>query len=161
MISSNNLAVEPEFGFWLTFGGYSNDRASRERMIEDMQLAGLSQGTQDAYVRAVRQLALHYKLSPDRITERQLREYLMHLREERAVALGTFQQHFFGIKFFFVNTLGYEWPLLTKKKFAYPIASDFPTFAATKPAPADPRSARPIDNSHRLRDAKNHTYCNP
>ena len=28
----------------------------RKRMIEDMQLAGLSQGTQEAYVRVVRQL---------------------------------------------------------------------------------------------------------
>ena len=108
----------------------------RERMIEDMQLAGLSQGTQDAYVRVVRQLALHYRLSPDEITERQLREYLMYLREERGVAKGTFQQHFFGIKFFYVNTLGYDWPLLTKKKSASPIASAFPTFAATRTADA-------------------------
>ena len=29
----------------------------RRRLIEDMQLAGLSQGTQEAYVRSVRQLA--------------------------------------------------------------------------------------------------------
>ena len=108
----------------------------RERMIEDMQLAGLSQGTLDAYVRVVRQMASHYKLSPDKITERQLREYLMYLREERAVAQGTFQQHFFGIKFFFVNTLGYEWPLLTKKKSAYRIVSAFPTFEATRTAGA-------------------------
>jgi len=32
----------------------------QKRMIEDMQLAGLSQGTQDAYVRVVRQLAGHF-----------------------------------------------------------------------------------------------------
>ena len=32
----------------------------RSRMIEDMQLAGLSQGTQDAYVKVVRQLAAHF-----------------------------------------------------------------------------------------------------
>ena len=48
----------------------------RRRLIEDMQLAGLSQGTQEAYVRSVRQLAEHFRLSPDRITERQLRDYL-------------------------------------------------------------------------------------
>jgi hypothetical protein len=31
----------------------------RQRMVEDMQLRGLSEKTQDAYVRAVRQLAEH------------------------------------------------------------------------------------------------------
>jgi integrase/recombinase XerD len=31
----------------------------RQRMIEDLQLRGLSRKTQDAYVRAVRQLAEH------------------------------------------------------------------------------------------------------
>jgi hypothetical protein len=108
----------------------------RKRMIEDMQLAGLSQSTQEAYVRPVRQLAAHYRLSPDRITERQLRDYLIHLRDVRGIAKGTFQQHFFGIKFFFVNTLGYDWPLLTKKKSANPSAHACPTSAATRTAAA-------------------------
>ena len=108
----------------------------RRRMIEDMQLAGLSQGTQEAYVRVVRQLAAHFRLSPDRLTERQLRDYLMHLREARSVAKGTFQQHFFGIKFFLVNTLGYDWPLLTKKKSATPFANACPTSEATRTAAA-------------------------
>jgi integrase/recombinase XerD len=108
----------------------------RTRMIEDMQLAGHSQGTQAAYVRVVRQLAAHYRLSPDRLTERQVRDYLMHLREVRKVAKGTFQAHFFGIKFFFVNTLGCEWPLLTKKKSANPTANACPTFEAMRTAAA-------------------------
>ena len=46
----------------------------RKRMIEDMRLAGLAQSSQDAYVRVVRQLATHFRLSPDRLTERQLDE---------------------------------------------------------------------------------------
>ena len=108
----------------------------RKRMIEDMQLASLSQGTQAAYVSVVRQLARHFHCSPDRLTERQLRDYLMHLREVRAVAKGTFQPHFFGITFLFVNTLAYDWPLLTKKKSANPIANAFPTFEATRTAAA-------------------------
>jgi len=81
-------------------------------------------------------LPIHFRLTPDRITERQLREYLMHLREVRAVAKGTFQQHFFGIKFLFANTLAYDWPLLTKKKSANPFASAFPTFEAIQTAAA-------------------------
>ena len=108
----------------------------RTRMIEDMQLAGLSQGTQDAYVRVVRQLAAHFRLSPDRLTERQLRDYLMHLREVRGVAKGTFQQHFFGIKFLLVNALACDWPLLAKKKSANPIRNAFPTSEAIRTATA-------------------------
>lgn len=108
----------------------------RRRMIEDMELAGLSEGTQDGYIRAVWQLAAHFRLSPDRITERQLREYLIHLRNVRGVAKGTFQQKFFGLKFFFVNTLGYDWPLLTKKKSATPAANAFPRSEATSSAAA-------------------------
>ena len=108
----------------------------RKRLIEDLGLAGLSQSTQEAYVRVVRQLAEHFRCSPDRITERQLRDYLIHLRDGRGFAKGTFQQHFFGIKFFFVNTLGYDWPLLTKKKFATPFANACPTSEATKTAAA-------------------------
>jgi len=108
----------------------------RKRMIEDMQLAGLVQSTQVAYIRAVRQLAAHFRLSPDRLTERQLRDYLIHLRDVRAFAKGTFQQHFHALKFLFVNTLAYDWPLLTKKKSDNPTASAFPTFVPTRTAAA-------------------------
>ena len=108
----------------------------RTRMIEDMQLAGHSQGTQDAYIRVVRQLAGHFRVAPDQLTERQVRDYLMHLREVRKVAKGTFQAHFFGIKFLFVNTLGRDWPLLTKKKSANPTVNVCPTFEATRTAAA-------------------------
>jgi hypothetical protein len=41
----------------------------RKRMIECLQLRGLSERTQESYVRAVRQLAQHYHKSPDLITQ--------------------------------------------------------------------------------------------
>ena len=40
----------------------------RQRMIEDMQLRGLSQKTQESYLRSVRQLAEHYHKAPDQIS---------------------------------------------------------------------------------------------
>ena len=36
----------------------------RQRMIADLQLRGLSERTQEMYVRAVRQLADHYLIIP-------------------------------------------------------------------------------------------------
>ena len=103
-------------------------------MIEDMELAGLAHCTQRAYIKAARQLGAHFDLSPHLLSERQLRDYLIHPRDVRAVVKGTFQQHF-GIKFLFVNTLGRDWALLTKKKSVCPIANDFPTCEATSNGP--------------------------
>ena len=92
----------------------------RKRMIEDMELAGLSSPTQQTYVAAVCKLAAHYGTAPDRLSEEQVRKYLLYLRDEVYVARGTFLTHFYGLKFFFVCTLGRDWALLTKKKYAAP-----------------------------------------
>lgn len=51
----------------------------RRRMIEDLQLRGFSERSQEMYVRAVRQLAQHYHKSPDQITEEELRAYFLHI----------------------------------------------------------------------------------
>lgn len=47
----------------------------RERMREDLQLAGLSPRTQYADLREVRKLADHFRSAPDQLTEAQLRTY--------------------------------------------------------------------------------------
>ena len=52
----------------------------RKRMIESLQLRGMSERTQEAYVRAVRQLAQHYKKSPDLISEEELRQYFLYIK---------------------------------------------------------------------------------
>jgi hypothetical protein len=88
------------------------------RLTQDMQLAGLVEGTQDLYLRAVRQLAAYYMVSPDQLSERHVVKYLLYIRDELGVARGTFVPMFFGLKFFYVQTLGYDWPLFTKKKSA-------------------------------------------
>jgi hypothetical protein len=105
-------------------------------MARDMQLAGLAQGTQGEYVRAVRQLAAYYMVSPDRLTERQVEDYLLYMRDEVAVAKGTFAPVFAGIRFFYLYTLGYDWPLFTKKKSASHAGGGCPTSALTTTAAA-------------------------
>ena len=105
-------------------------------MIRDMQLAGLVEGTQDGYLRAVRQLTAYYMISPDRLTERNVEKYILYIRDELGVAKGTFAPTFFGLKFFYLQTLDYGWPLFTKKKFASQPESDCPTYAVTKIAAA-------------------------
>ncbi len=62
----------------------------KTRMIRDMQLAGLVEGTRREYLRAVRQLAAYYMVSPDQLSERNVEDYLLYVRDELGVAKGTF-----------------------------------------------------------------------
>lgn len=55
----------------------------RKRMVEDLQLKGYGQRTQEMYVRAVRQLSEHYGKSPDKITEEQLRDYFLYVKNAK------------------------------------------------------------------------------
>jgi integrase/recombinase XerD len=104
----------------------------RNRMMQDMKLAGLVEGTQREYLRSVRQLAAYYMISPDHLSERHVEKYILYVRDELGVARGTFVPMFFGLKFFYVNTLGYDWPLFTKKKSASQAGSGCPTSAVTR-----------------------------
>jgi site-specific recombinase XerD len=81
-------------------------------MIEDMQLRGLSEITQDRYVRAVRQLADHYNKSPDKITEEELRQYFLYLKNDKKASRSTCTVALCGIKFFYEHTLKRELPTL-------------------------------------------------
>ena len=83
--------------------------ALRQKMIEDMQLHGFAERTQEAYLLAVRQLAKHYRKSPDQIEEDELRQYFLFLKNEKQAARATCTLALCGIKFFFQRTLGREW----------------------------------------------------
>lgn len=83
--------------------------ALRSRFIEDLKLAGYSERTQEAYVRAVRQLAEHYHRSPDRVSEAELRRYFVHVRDVKRWARNSITIALCGIKFFFEKSLKREW----------------------------------------------------
>jgi integrase/recombinase XerD len=81
----------------------------RKRMIECLQLRGLSARTQESYVRAVRQLAEHYHKSPDLITEEEVRQYFLYLKNVKHYARPTTTIALCGIRFFFERTLEKKW----------------------------------------------------
>ena len=97
----------------------------RQRMIEDMDLAGLKPRTKETYIYAVRRLAGHFRRAPDRITEEEVRAYLIEMKAKGA-AQGTFKTNLHGIRFLFRNTLGSDWALFSKKRFVNPNKSVFP-----------------------------------
>ena len=81
----------------------------RKRMIECLQLRGLSERTQEAYVRAVRQLSEHYHKSPELITEEELRQYFLFIKNVKHYSRNTSTVAICGIKFFFEKTLNRNW----------------------------------------------------
>ena len=86
--------------------------ALRRRMTEDLQLRGYADRTIEAYLHTVSQLARFHGIAPDRITDAQLRDYLLHLTNVRKVAASSFTQALCGIKFFYEQTLARHWPVL-------------------------------------------------
>jgi integrase/recombinase XerD len=86
----------------------------RQRMHQDLQLAGLSERTQDAYLRAVRQLADHFHTPPDRLNEPQVRDYLLHLKNDRHLASASLIVACCGIRFFYSHTAPRDWPTLRR-----------------------------------------------
>ena len=88
----------------------------RQRMLEDMRLAGLAETTQERYVRAVRRLVKTFMRPPDEITEAEIRRYVLDMRDRRHCAEGTLRANWYGIKFFYANTLGVDWPLFGGEK---------------------------------------------
>jgi integrase/recombinase XerD len=84
----------------------------RQRLIEDLQLHGFAAKTQDAYVRAVKQLAEYYHKSPEVISEEELRQYLLYLTNEKHVSASTFTIALCGLKFFYEQTLQRTWTTL-------------------------------------------------
>jgi len=88
--------------------------ALRQCMTQDLQLAGLSERTQDAYLRAVRQLAAYFRTPPDRLSEAQVRDYLLHLKNDRHFAANSLAIAYTGIKFFSSHTAPRDWTTLRR-----------------------------------------------
>jgi integrase/recombinase XerD len=84
----------------------------RRRMLEDMQLRGLSPATQRAYLRHVVQLAQFYGKSPDLVTDEELRRYFLYLHHERGLSRSNATVAISAFKFFFEVTLRQPWPQL-------------------------------------------------
>jgi integrase/recombinase XerD len=84
-----------------------------DRMLDDMQLAGLAERTQYSYLRAARRLADHVHKTPDQISEDDLRRYFLYLRNQRKLSRSSLTIAICSIKFLFERTLQRDWPTLT------------------------------------------------
>ena len=77
-----------------------------QKFSEDLQLHGMAKRTQEGYLRAVRKLSQHYHRSPENITNEEIRQYFLYLKNVKKHARNTTTIALCGIKFFYNKTLG-------------------------------------------------------
>ena len=77
----------------------------RQRMIEDMEVRGFNVGTQQGYIRAVRNFTVFLGRSPDQAGIEDLRRFQHHMRTQGASAT-TMNTAVSALRFFFGVTLG-------------------------------------------------------
>lgn len=97
----------------------------RRRMIQDLQLHGYAERTQQSYLSAVNLLARFFNRSPDLLGDEEIRSYFLHLINVRQASRSTVRQYLSGIKFFYETTLGRPLPVLDlikpRKRFKLPL----------------------------------------
>lgn len=84
-----------------------------QQSMKALQLAGMSDRTQECYTRAVRMLVDFYGKTPDLITETELVDYFLHRRNVNKWSGATMRICYSGIKFFFANVLKRDWHTLS------------------------------------------------
>lgn len=103
----------------------------RKRMIDDLDMAGLSARSCETYLHAVDRLAAKSWRAVESLSEEEIRSYFLDLRNNGA-AKGTFKTNWHGVKFLFHQTLGHDWPLFGKKRSGNHVRNDSPRSSATK-----------------------------
>lgn len=91
-----------------------------QKMSEDLQLGSKAKRTHDGYLREIRKLADYFQLSPELITEQQLRTYFLHLRNDRHFAAGSLTVTLSAFKFFYRITCPRDWITLEQLKVKGP-----------------------------------------
>jgi len=80
----------------------------RQKMIRAMDLRNLSDHSQRAYLTAVKGLSKHYQKSPEKITNEQVEDYLLYLKNEKGKAPNSCLVVLSGLRFFYKNVLEKE-----------------------------------------------------
>ena len=81
----------------------------RKRMMEQLQLRNLSRRTEETYLKCVERYARFFRRSPEQLGPEHVREYLLHLRNDRKVQTNTILVNRSGLRFLYVETLRQKW----------------------------------------------------
>lgn len=79
--------------------------ALRKRMLEELQRRNYSPETARLYLGTVKDFARYFGKSPDKLGQEDLRQYQLHLLNERKLSVGTIVARIAALRFFFVKVL--------------------------------------------------------
>jgi integrase/recombinase XerD len=85
----------------------------RQKMKQEMTLRGFSAGTQKHYLYAVTQLNDYYHRSPAKLSEEEVKSFLLFLISNRKLAASTYNVMIHGLKFFYEVVLNKKMLSLT------------------------------------------------
>ena len=77
----------------------------RERMEADLELKGFARSTRKDYLLRARHFVAYHGRSPEQLGETEVREFLLHLVQERGVRATTHRMYVAALKFLFIVTL--------------------------------------------------------
>lgn len=80
----------------------------KKKFIDHMELFGLTKETQRGYISGVRCLAKHYNMSPEHLSNDQVRDYFRHLLLKKKLAWSSCKTYLSGITYFYRHICGRE-----------------------------------------------------
>jgi integrase/recombinase XerD len=77
----------------------------RQKMMKVMDLQNLAHETKRNYLESVVLLVRHYKMSPDKITQEMIEDYLLFLKNDKGLAQGSLGVRATGLRFFYEKVI--------------------------------------------------------
>jgi integrase/recombinase XerD len=81
----------------------------RQRMLEELRLRNLSEQTTRLYIGSVKRFSQYFRRSPEQLGPEQIREFLLHLIDDRKSAPSTIQLYRSALRFLYVTMLKRSW----------------------------------------------------
>lgn len=77
-----------------------------DRMRQDLEMAGLAEGTRHRYLTDAREFVRFFGRSPEQMGQEELRTYVQYLEHDRKTGASRLKQHLASLRFLYVKTLG-------------------------------------------------------
>ena len=77
----------------------------RDKMDQDLKLRGRSENTRETYLRCARSFVKHYMKPPTEMGKTEVRDFLLHLVDERKLKPATYNVYASALKFLYACTL--------------------------------------------------------
>jgi integrase/recombinase XerD len=81
----------------------------KEKMKMEMELRNFSIRTIETYLGWMKSFTLHYGMSPEKLGDEDIRNYLYYLLKEKGASQSSINQAYSALKFFYEKTLGRDW----------------------------------------------------